>query len=336
MNRRLLCILAGILLWAEAMMAQQVLIPKEIYVGDRAQLRYMFQSSIDFFSFSHEKSDSTLSFDINSPVFLAQADRCSVQEAVLQRVGITYTLLITFIPWKPGEIDFAPFNVSELCGGGEDAPAYELDLSPVLVSSLVEKTGVNSLRAPLAPFLLPGTNYVLWSLIIAAILFLCLMGFIIARFPSIMIFIMAIRERIGYYRNASRTKKSLSQLGKTDCTDAQFAQDWQRIMRSYLEYRFHTAFASVTGHRIIEVICLATGNMLDVEQENAVMSLQSLFMRTDYIRYAANSIDSRRLPASEHEAQFLQGERQDIIGLSCENIAAFEMQNKEVKNLGRI
>ena len=336
MKRHTVCIMCGLLLCLQAAMAQQMLVPKEIYVGDRAQLRYMFQSPIDFFSFSHEGAGDTLSFDVNAPFFRAQAEKCTVQEVLLQRVGITYTLLITFVPWKPGEIDFGSLNVSELCGAKEGDPSYELTLAPVIVSSLVEKTGVHSLRSPLAPFLLPGTNYVLWFLIIAVLLLLCLMGVVIARFSSIIIFIMSLRERFGYYRNASHTRKALSLLGKKDCEDMQFAQDWQKIMRAYLQYRFKTSFVSVTSQRVLNVISLATGDMLNIEQENAVMSLQSLFVRTDYIRYAANSIDSRSLPAVDHLAQFADGERQHIIEFSVMDISALELQEKEVKHLGGV
>ena len=117
-------------------------------------------------------------------------------------------------------------------------------------------------------------------------------------------------------------------------SDIDFACTWQQIMRTYLEYRFGTSFSSVTARSFASVISSMTGDMLNMEQENAVLSLQGFLQRTDYIRYAGGSIDSLQLPAEEHRAEFMNGERENIIEVSISDVEGLEFREKEMKKYG--
>ena len=84
-------------------------------------------------------------------------------------------------------------------------------------------------------------------------------------------------------------------------------------MRTYLDSRFGVPFGAVTTKRIASVIFNVTGGMLSDSQEDAVLTIVSLFTRTDYIIFAQNSIDSKQLPVEIHEAAFNEGERAGIV-----------------------
>ena len=317
---------------------EQIVMPKEIYVGDTAELRYMFKSQTNLFLMadSERVHGDVIILDESVSVFKDMEGVCLVKKAMLQRVGITYTIILTFVPWVTGEIDFPEFNLNELCGNRSDAAPFLLKLKPVQVVSILKKTESASEGTPVSPILIPGTNYVLWGLISALLILLILVGIVIARFSLIAKKLIELKENIGFSRNVVLTKRKLYALKKKNYSDIEFACAWQQIMRNYLEYRFGNSFASVTASSFVSVISNMTGDMLNMEQENAVFSLQGVFRRTDYIRYAGGSIDSEQLPAEEHRAMFMQGERERIIELSVSDIEGLEFREKEMKAYGRV
>ncbi len=318
---------------------RQTLIPKEIYVGDTAQLSYSFQSQTDFYALARAGGGASrleggiLYFDISGGYFKAMESYCSVTQLSMRQVGMTYTLVLNFVPWKTGRMDFIPLDMGKLCKA-DCGTVIRLDSIEVL--SLSEKLGVTTLRPPAPPLLLPGTNYIVWILIILLVLLLGLLAMLAVNFSAAVRHAVLFKERIGYRRNAFLTRRRLKGLLKGAREDTDFARDWQQVMRGYLNYRFSMSFVSVTSKDIYRAVSQATGDMLGMEQENAVLSIQSVFIRTDYIRYAKDSPDSRKLPAEDHEAAFTPGERERLVELSLVDIGELEKEREEFKNYGRL
>lgn len=317
----------------------QTLVPKEIFVGDTAQLSYSFQSQTDFYTLARlgggaSKIDGgILYFDISGGYFRQMDPYCSVTQLSMRQVGMTYTLVLNFIPWRTGRLEFIPLDMAKLCKSDCD---IEIRLDAIEVLSLSEKLGVTSLRPAASPLLLPGTNYIVWILIVLLVLLFALIALLAMNFSAALKRAVLFRERVGYRRNAFRTKRGLRKLLKAEKDDPDFARDWQLVMRGYLSYRFGTSFSSVTSKDIYKSISLTTGDMLNMEQENAVLSIQSVFIRMDYIRYAKDSPDSRKLPAEDHEAAFASGERNRLVELSLMDIGELEKEREEFKNYGRV
>ena len=327
---------------------QQVVIPKNVFVGDRAQLRYTFNNPVDLFE-AADKSQihgDVLTLDPEYPAFLSADESFTVQEVLLVRNGLMYTLEIYFVPWRPGKIDIAPFDLSACCRKKnlfeqEDLSAYSaeslagfvIDLQPFFISSIAQRTDSFSIRPPASPLLLPGTSYILWTVIIVLILLLVLLALVLVKFKAIMSWILLLKQKLIYLYNVRSGKKALQKLLKEKISDTDFARSWQKIVRDYLSFRFDRSFASVTSGRIAKVISDATGNMLSGPQEDAVFALSSLFVRTDYIMFAQNSVDSRTLPLEEHQAAFAEGEKADIVRRTLEAIAGLET-NGESENDG--
>ncbi|MCR5622340.1 MAG: hypothetical protein K6G18_10880 [Treponema sp.] len=318
---------------------KQTLVPKEIYVGDTAQLSYVFQSKIDFYSLARQgggvskMEGGILYFDISGGYFRQMEADCTVIQLSMRQVGMTYTIVLDFIPWRPGRLEFIPLDMGKLCHANSDRI---ITLEPVEVLSLSEKLGASSLRPPASPLLLPGTNYIVWTLIMLSVALLVLFAILAMNFSAALKTAILLKERMGYRRNAAHTKRRLKGLLKAGGTDMNFAQGWQKIMRDYMDYRFSMSFRSVTAKDMYRTVSLATGDMLDIEQENAVLSIQSLFIRTDYIRYAKDSPDSQKLPLQDHEAAFAPEERETLVELSLVDIGELEKEREEFKNYGRI
>ncbi len=331
MKKALLCFLYIFVLLCAVFTeeVQQLIVPPELYVGDVGQLRYSFNTPIDFFALADSSyiKDDILYLNTDSSAFVSASGQYEVKEASLQRYGVTYTLLITFVAWQPGYINIPPFDLYEYCTYNSELDIKEpftINLEPIFISSITEKTKDFALRPPVPPLLLPESKY--FVLILGVIFFLILFAlcWILIRFHFVIANILALKDKIGFMRNEGRTKKLLKSLLVKKYDDKDFASSWQQIMRSYLNNRFHTSFISVTSNNIFNYINSLTNGLLDNKAEEAAITLSSLFIRTDYIIFAYGSIDSLLLPAEEHRASFTLDERKEIVQKSIDCIYLFE------------
>ncbi len=315
---------------------QQIIFPKEIYVGDTANLKFSFRTNIDIYAFVNKYAvkNDVISIDVEDEKFKSFCENCTFKKFDIIRNGLNYTIDIVFIPWTTGEVDFDTIDLISYLYEDEDNPSemkFYIDFVPFTISSLSESLGVSTLKPPAPPFTVPGTNYWIWSLIIGIVILLILAGMISAKMPKIIAAYERWKKQAGYSRNARIAESSLSKLlRKKSITDSSFAELWQKIVRRYLNYRFNHSFSSVPSSKITNVIRELTGDMLSAEQETALMSLSQKFIRTDYIRFAHDSIDSKQLPVEEHKALFMENEKIKLVQETEEFIAAMEKEPEEV------
>lgn len=306
----------------------QVMVPRDVFIGDSGQIQYSFRCPVDFFAFSESSSNEVLEINLKAEDFLEDPLSCLVKKTTLSRTGINYNLCITFIPWKTGIIKFRKFNLEEICRKekGKVSADFNIELSPVVILSLAEKLGATTLRPAKAPEVLPYTNYYVWFFIVLAVILFSLFCTAIIKLPEILRKWKEIKTKISFYKNAVKTKRHLNILLRKKIPDADFSEQWQIILREYLEYRFKSPFASVTGKNIEYKIYKITGGMMSEKQEKAVEELTAHFVRTNYIRFASGSIDSKMLPAEEHQAGFVNGEKKSLILSTHKIIDAFEKE----------
>ena len=311
---------------------KQIIVPLEFYVGDSVQLRYSFDSSVDFFAIADPTSvkNDTLSLSPLQPAFVSPEMEYSVKEVSLQRYGSTYTIAISFVPWIAGTINFPPFDLYDYC---KDASAVQegasssfvINLEPVTVRSVLENTGDIGLREPVAPLLVPGSVIFIWLFFIILFVFLVLLTWILIRFHYVIANLLAIKDKIGfrinYWKACKLLKKSKKLRGRI------FAIEWQSIMRDYLSYRFHTPFDSIATANIFSTISDTSGGMLDLSVEDAVINLVSLFRRTDYIIFAHDSLDSKQMPRKDFRAEFSNEEYDSLIEKSVNTLRAMEVHD---------
>lgn len=309
--------------------SMQVLVPRDVFIGDSGQIQYSFRSPVDFFVFKENiSSNEVIEINLRAEDFLEDPLSCLVTKTTLSRTGINYNLCITFVPWKTGIIKFKKFNLEKICLGEKENSSADFDivLSSVMILSLAEKLGVTTLKPPKAPEVLPYTNYYVWIFLVLAVIFFSFFCIVIIKLPEILRKWKELKIKISFYKNAVKTKRHLNMLLKKKLEDADFAELWQSILREYLEYRFKTSFASVTGKNIEYKIMSVTGNFMSEKQEQAVENLTSSFIRTNYIRFASGSIDSKMLPIEEHQAGFLKDEKKLLIQSTHRIIDAFEKE----------
>lgn len=316
----------------EADFVSQVLLPLEIFVGDHAEIRYTFRSAADFFQ---GDGDSELR-EFKNP-FAGQEDTFSVLESELQRTDMEYTVRFVIVPWKVGTISFPPFDLNSALGiGGErgesqnslsefSEPHFFVALEPVQVKSIVEKTNSTQIMPPVPPVIMPGTTYVIFFAVIFAVVFFILFFRVLLHFSSIRRKWSLFFQRRRYKKNAEETVKRIRRTVKnTKLTDIEFCRELQRAMRDYLEFRFACKFTSVSSSSIRASFETIFAGMIPSEIAFAVEDLVALFVRTDYIRYAHDSIDSRLYPPSEHQASLVESERKTLSEMCTKVISCFE------------
>ncbi|MBQ7159102.1 MAG: hypothetical protein IJS09_06750 [Treponema sp.] len=272
----------------------QIFMPKTACVGDTAELRYIFHTDVPLLPDDQTHAD----VPTDLPAFVKQSDNCTVLSATLDKFGSEYTLSLTIVGWKPGQIDFTPFTIQ----------GFLIDLDPVQIYSVVEKTGAQGFRPASPPLVVPGTTVVLG--IFAVLFLIVLSGAIFALFhiPAIADFLTQSRAERLARRNMRETLKKLRALAakSNSMEDKRFCAAIQHIMRGYLSKRFAYNFASVHTAALYETISDICGGDLADEQDTMVQTLVSLFSRTDFIRYAEGRLN-------EEERETLLATATDVV-----------------------
>ena len=302
----------------------QVVLPKKIYVGDVAEIRVSFNSGIDFFAdlpanqIERNLNLSNLAIDVDNDDFL-------LKNAILRRVDLTYTLVLFVVPWNTGEIKIPAINLTAGIYTDEKMP-FVIPIEPFTVSSILTKGVESSMVPPVPPLLIPGTTYFLYGFIILFIVFLIFFFRLLFNWSKLVGKIKNYKLKKTYIQNKKFTLKQLKKLEKkySKISDKEFCTELVLIIRNYLKVRYGQSFDSIPTSKLMkEFNKLTADTMSDSAIEN-VEELISVFYRADYIRFAAGSIDSKRLPVQEFSAELQEGEAKKLLNQIRKIINCFE------------
>ncbi len=300
----------------------QLVVPKTVFVGDTAEVRVVLHSRIDFLADGPERGEWILPAD--SLPFPAENDDFSLKDARLLCDGAAHSIVLTIVPWRTGALEIPSLDVAAALGA--DAAPFEVVFQPVEVSSILPPDGTAGLRPPAAPLLVPGTVYAVYGL---AVLLIAAAALLFKLAGSRAALVSAVRRRRFLRkcaRNARAARKALRTLkkGASRIDDAEFCGTLVRILRNYSSVRFGRDFSAVTAPELPGVFDEAFGGLLDGAALERTEALQRMFLRADYVRFARNSIDSRREPREQYAAALHGGERDGLIASAEEFIRGFE------------
>jgi hypothetical protein len=302
----------------------QVVLPKKIYVGDVAEIRVSFSSGIDFFAdlpatqAERKLTLSNLGFDTDNEDFL-------LKDAILRRTELNYTLILFVMPWNTGEIKIPSINLTAGIYTDEKMP-FVIPIEIFTVSSILTKGVESSMVPPVPPLLIPGTTYFLYGFIILFIVFLIFFFRLLFNWSKLVGKIKNYKLKKTYIQNKKFTLKQLKKLEKkySKMSDKEFCTELVLIIRNYLKVRYGQSFDSIPTSKLMkEFNKLTADTMSDSAIEN-VEELISVFYRADYIRFAAGSIDSKRLPVQEFSAELQEGEAKKLLNQIRKIINCFE------------
>ncbi|WP_455157685.1 hypothetical protein [Treponema socranskii] len=305
----------------------QVVMPKTIYVGDRAELSYTFRSAVDFFA---DMNDSILSrkIPLKSLPFETDTDDYTILDASLERNGLLYTFRLFFIPWNTGSIDFPMFDISAAVYGGAAAP-FIIDVQSVEVSSILQDQDEAQLRASMGPLLLPGTMYALYFAALLSVILLIVIFRLVVKRESVRDAYKTWKLLRLYAKNAKELYRSLKRLERAGkkIDDAEFCTELQQLIRRYLDFRFGYRFSAVSSPAIMDTFEKIMADAMSEKTQSGAMSLAAVLRRTDYVRYARGSIDSKKEPAEEFAADLKADERLSLIRIVRDAVERFEGDN---------
>ncbi|QTQ11057.1 hypothetical protein HRI96_01940 [Treponema parvum] len=312
---------------AQSFQASQTISPREIFIGDTAEISYTFYSPA---AFPIDGKDSV-------PVYFEEkefiTDSYTILGGNLSRSGNQYTLTFSFIPWRTGKIDIPPFDLLTVLDNNYSG--FIVDLSPVFVSSITEKTGRRVLQSPAPPILIPGTIYAIYAAGIFFLLVFIVLVWVLFNLQRVAGWFSSLILFFGYMQNARLARRALRRLSKNekDTDDYVFCETMENILRKYLAYRFDKIFLSLTSDRIEAFFYELFAGDIPLSYSVRIENLETLFRRMDYIRYARGSLDSMRLPVSEYTTTLSEDERKQAAGTAKELVSFFEDPDRQIKQV---
>ncbi len=309
----------------------QILLPKTAYTGDRCELKYVFRTDVDLFGNSaEEKTIQSLELTTDFAAFNKLEQKCKVYRATLEHSGFEYTLTVFFIPWQSGIIDFQPFDLAGLVrkslNTNTSSSVFAVDFAPVTINSLTQKMGVTSLCPSKGPMILPGTTFLLIVLAACVVACLAVLIFILSKIPYFVSCLILGRRRRQLKKSYRQTERLFKRSLKQKIDDTQFCQQISTVLRLFLSERFDSDFMFLTDDRLSfkfeEITCGSTDEL----QTLAINDVVEVLQRCSYIRFAQNSIDSKKLPRPLYETELAEGERELLVRRCLEAARIFTFE----------
>lgn len=312
----------------------QILLPKTAYTGDRCELKYIFRTDADLLGErSQGKTIQSLELTTDFAAFNRLEQKCQVYRAVLEHSGFEYTLTVFFIPWQSGIIDFQPFDlagrVRKSLNINTSGPVFSVDLAPVTINSLAQKMGVTSLCPPKGPVILPGTTFLLVILAACVIACLALVVFVISKIPYFISYLISGRRRRQLKKSYRQTERLFKRSLKQKIDDTLFCQQISTVLRLFLSERFDSDFMFLTDDRLASKFEEITCGSTDELQALAIGDVVEVLQRCSYIRFAKDSIDSKKLPRPLYETELAEGERELLVRRCLEAARIFTFENSK-------
>lgn len=297
-----------------AVKSHQVLVPQNVYIGDTAELRVSFVS---------EKAEKLLKGQSSVELPLSNfTEELNFQEYQIEKINLitsgpnNYTFVITFIPWKTGNIKFPQYALMS-------EENLELKFENVSISSLIKDESVG-LQGQNAPLLLPGTVYKIYGILVGVILVLLILIRLIVKRDSVAASIKKRKLIKKYKKNKKETLKNLGKLlKKNEISDVDFAAEIQRLIRNYLEVRFEVPFTKTVSSEIKEKFNYVESPISEQKKE-AINIIEKIFLDTDIIRYAQNS-------QGLNKTKFLENEKQEMVEVIKQNIEVLDVLELSVQ-----
>lgn len=308
----------------------QIITPHEIFIGDTVFVQYVFRTPVEIVAENAGSTDGELSLRTDFPIFssTAEAENCTVKKISLIHTGLDYNFTVSFVPWKPGVFSFREFDIQDILSFSGLSKSQKkkctLKIAPVSVLSVSEKTHATLLQPPASPILVPGTIYVVYALIAGAALSFTALCFLLAHIKRVVSALKRLGVIMGYGKNARRAARRARRLLRSSESDAVFCAELQEITRSYLSYRFDRPFSTYDTRELEKSFFEISEKITAFSQKMRIEELIALFRRTDYIRYAVGSLDSKLLPPAKHDVVLLDGERKEMVDTVCNAIAFLE------------
>ena len=298
---------------------EQILLPRQVYIGDRAEIRCTFDT--DSVSIRNAVAGKGI-VELPKDCFSGNLDlsRYEIKKVTIEAGSYNqYTLVVSFNAWHTGKIVIPDFDVGAAINS--DAEVYVVKFNPLDIVSITEAESVSIIRDMHSPLLLPGTTYKIYGALILLILFIIFLIRIIVKRHTVKFFLKNKILLWRYNKNKKQTFRALIKIKQNSrLEDNEAARRIQNVMRAYLEFRFDYPFTKKVSSEILKGFYEATNNLISDKKIPACEEITQVFIRTDYIRYSKDS-------------KFEGGEKAQIIGKLLNDIDVLETVEQEIPDI---
>ncbi|MBP5568526.1 MAG: hypothetical protein J6X54_04815 [Treponema sp.] len=291
---------------------EQVLLPRQVYIGDRAEIRCTFET--DSPGIRNEIAQKGV-IELSTECFAGERNLSlyDIKKVTIESGSYNkYTLVVTFNAWHTGKIQLPDYDIGYAINA--DRETYLVKFNPVEIVSITQEESISTIRDMHSPLLLPGTTYKLYAAAISLVLFIILLIRVIVKRQKVSFF---FKNRIlmwRYNKNKKQTIRALTKLKQNSkLLDSEVSMRIQNILRAYLEFRFDYPFTKKVSSEILMGFYEATNSMISEKKLPACEYITQVFIRTDYIRYSKDS-------------SFERGEKDDLITNLLQAIEVLETE----------
>lgn len=288
----------------------QVIIPRQIFIGDTAELRFSFictDARINEYAKENLRNFQHLS---SSAFVKPDSTTFSIKDIrIIQNSDNYFTMNIIFVPWKTGDLKLSEYDLTAAIFGeeinsksaGED---YLVDFEPINVLSIIEQNNLTEeIGSPQYPKLLPGTIYAVYFRLILLLVFLIAGIILLIQHKKVSFWIKNAKLKAKYRKNKNKTiktiEKALVEFENNIIDDKKLSELIQQHMRKYLEVRFAYPFINATSSEIVKKYYDITLGLLSDKKNEAIEDIAAVFIRTDYIRYASERTENAKYLLNE-------------------------------------
>lgn len=281
--------------------------PKDVYVGDEAEIRFEFAFAEKLFEGDSPLLNARAFADVSDMSDISPGSRSeneefkrifftddyTIQSMRLKGSPPSYVLSIVFIPWKTGEIDMSAFDLSTVFS--LSVRPFLTDIPPVHIQSITEKTGEKQLRPVKGPIIIPGTTYAVFAFCAVLLLFFAVVTALLIRFALIRGFFQTFFERMFSSQSFRTVCRELLFLEKRRqaLPAGVFCTRLSRLVRSYLENRFSYPFTAKTSTELVPAFSEFFAHSASERSYAYMQDLYEVCARCDYIRFSGESVFSR-------------------------------------------
>lgn len=266
-----------------------IMLPREVFLGDDLEIRYTFSTNVELI----DKNVNVVS------IKFPEIETCTIKSIELTGQNGNYILSVKCIPWIIGSLDIPPIDI-EPFSTAISVP-FILDIPPVTIYSLVDKTQKTELRPVRPPLVIPGTTWLLYGIILLCLIVFIVLLIILVRIKKLRAKCSNFFEKVFSSRNYRHTIKALKRLLKKEknFSSIDFAKQISEIIRKYLTYRFSHNFDAETTSAIISVFNEILGYTAETEQLLKMEFLVSILVRCDFVRFSGSTREEGSISTEE-------------------------------------
>ncbi len=272
------------------------LVPKEVYVGDEAEIRFAFDWDGTLF----EDNASSIATIVTSSTIDESLDAdYTIKTMQLFPSQTGYVLSVLFIPWKTGNLDLEPFDLATVFD--IKPPSLFIDIPEVHIKSMLSEANEKELRPSIAPVIIPGTTYVLIALVVIVLLVCVGIIIVIVRIQSIRSWVISFMGKIWASSNFKKASRDMIILSKMALTmeSKEFAAKLSLIIRTYLEGRFSHPFTAETTSSFFIIFNDLFAGTASTKANDFLQDLYEICVRCDFLHYAGSETEKAPLTKPE-------------------------------------